>query len=188
MALFVGFLLGVMASLLASFAYAYITNAVPLHRQRPVLAALRNPQLYYRLRRDTAERRVKQRIEALFAAWRRKQLADYLACWTGDAVRIIGTESNVKEDKAMIGAKFSASCKRYSAIEVSSVVFESIRIGPRPGMAMAEVSYRFVLTRAEDALPVVEDAHEVYALREQEGSWIVASNIDHFYEIRRGPS
>jgi Domain of unknown function (DUF4440) len=180
----VGFILGIIASLLASFTYA----SLPPHRQRPILAFLRNPRLFIRLRCATEERRVKSRIDALFSAWARKDLPAYLSCWAEDAVRIIGTESNVKEDKSLIGAKFSAAGTRYFEIGVSSVVFDSITIGPRPGTAVAEVSYRFVLTRTEDLLPVVEDSREVYALRVVQGEWLIASNIDHFYEIRPGAS
>ncbi len=76
--------------------------------------------------------------------------------------------------------------EKYSTIKVDALVSDEIAIGPRPGTAVATVHYRFRLLRSEDGLPVIEDAQEVYSIRKANDGWLIASNIDHFYEI--GPN
>ncbi|MEK6739289.1 MAG: hypothetical protein AABY74_11565, partial [Planctomycetota bacterium] len=91
MDLFLGFLLGCIASMLATI----FVNAIPAYRQRPVLSLLRNPRLFVQLRRDTEQKRIKTLIDSLFKAWEEKNLEKYMACWASDAVRVVGPTNTV---------------------------------------------------------------------------------------------
>ena len=137
-----GFISGVVASLIAGLLFRLWEIDVPLVKQKRMMALLRNPTLFIRLRLDTNERRIKELIERLFLAWKMKDLNAYSSCWATDAVRIVGSESSIKEDKPKIIEKFLSSCQKYSDINVSAVVFDNIKIGPRQGMATAMVHYR----------------------------------------------
>jgi len=179
-----GFLLGVIATVFSDAIAAWLARVIPIGFTRRLTAMAANPRLYLRTLRDTPERRIKLLIEQLFRAWEKKDLETYLSCWADNAIRIVGTNANVEETKVQIGEKFSASCQRYSDIEVDSLVLERVDLSPRCGdSAIAEVRYRFCLTRARDALPVLEDAREVYSMRRHEGVWRIASNIDHFFVV-----
>jgi ketosteroid isomerase-like protein len=183
MELFFGFLLGILASVIASFLFIYLSALIQPEQHRPIIALLRNPVLALRLVRDTNERSVKQRIETLFDAWERKDSQTYLSCWADDAVRLIGAASSQAETKDSIATKFHVSCERYSDIHVSCPVMEDIKIAPSEDVALAQVYYRFDLTRAQDSLPVVEASLEVYKLRRVKDDWLIAANIDYFSPV-----
>jgi len=138
---------------------------MPLVKQKRMMAFFRNPALYLRMRLNTDERRIKEVIERLFSAWEMKDLNAYSSCWSSDAVRIVGTDSPIKENKAQILDKFRSSCQKYSVIKVLAIVFDNISIGPRQGTATAKVHYRFELFRKSDGLPIFEDSQEIYALK-----------------------
>ena len=70
MELALGFLLGILASYLAS---ALAVFAPPAH-PRSLLAALRNPRLALRLTGNTEERRIRNTLVALTRAWETKNL------------------------------------------------------------------------------------------------------------------
>jgi ketosteroid isomerase-like protein len=183
MELFLGFLLGILASMIASFLFVYLSALITPEQHKPIVAFLRNPALAIRLLRDTNERRVKKRIEALFHAWETKDSQAYLSCWANDAVRLIGAVFGTTERKDSIAAKFHASCERYSDIRVSCLVIEDIKIAPPGDVAMAQVYYRFDLTRAQDSLPVVEASLEMYKLQRLNDNWLIAANIDYFSPV-----
>lgn len=178
-----GFILGVLASVIASFLFRCFEIDVPLVKQKRMMAFLRSPALFIRLRLNTDERRIKELIERLFLAWERKDLDAYSSCWAADAVRVVGSESPIKEDKRQIVEKFQSSCQKYSVIKVLAIVFDKISIGPRPGTAIAMVHYRFDLVRESDGIPKSEDSQEVYLLKFRNGSWQILSNMDHCYVI-----
>lgn len=179
MEVLLGFVLGIVASVIASFAFVWLASA----RQRPIFAALIRPRLRLRMVRDTPERQISMVIQKLFRAWCEKDIDSYLACWADDCVRVMGITSTVKEDKTAIAEKFRQSCAKYSAITVPTLVIENIRIAPDRQTAIAHVYYRFELVRSEDALPTIEHSREVYSLRPVTGQWRIAANIDHFSEI-----
>ena len=180
MELFLGFVVGVVASILASL----IVSILPTHQYRPVIAFGRNPSLFFRLLHHGEERQIKGRIDALFDAWRKKDSKAYLACWAEDAIRIVGPKSNEEYKKGSIGAGFNAACLRYSKIDAPCVILEHIAFSPTRDNAVVHVYYRMNLLRAQDGLPVFEESSEVYALRKADGDWLITSNIDHFCEIR----
>lgn len=183
MELIAGFFLGVVTSIIASFLFRWFEMDVPLVKQKRMMAFLRNPALYLRLKLNTDERRIKELIERLFLAWETKDLNAYSFCWAANAVRIVGSESPINEDKAQIIEKFRSSCQRYSVIKVPALVFDDISIGPRQGMATAKVHYRFELVRESDGIPIFEDSQEVYSLKFRNDSWQIFANMDHSYEI-----
>ncbi|HXM46471.1 MAG TPA: nuclear transport factor 2 family protein [Pyrinomonadaceae bacterium] len=183
MQLIVGFILGVVASVLASFVFTWLSAIFPFERQRWIVAFLRNPILPFKLLRRGEERRIKDCIRRLFQSWCNKDLEKYLACWADDCVRVMGSVSTVKEDKNTIAQKFIRSCKRYSEISTPVIAFENIRISPDSRNAIAEVYYRFELIRAEDSLPAVESSREFYSLRKSGDEWLIASNIDYFTDV-----
>jgi len=100
-------------------------------------------------------------------------------------VRIMGSTSTVKEDKAIIEEKFRRSCERNSVIAVPLVAVENIKISPDSTTAIAEVYYRFELTRADGLPPIAECSKEVYSLRKVDDNWIIVSNIDWFSDHRK---
>ena len=65
-----GFISGVVASLIAGLLFRLWEIDVPLVKQKRMMALLRNPTLFIRLRLDTNERRIKELIERLFLAWK----------------------------------------------------------------------------------------------------------------------
>lgn len=178
-----GFIAGVIATLFSDAIASWLARLFPIKFTRWLSAVAANPKLYLRTRQNTPERKIKELLDTLFHAWEQKDLNGYLACWADDAIRIVGLSSNREENKAQIREKFIASCERYSKIRVESFVLERIDLLPQSDSAVAEVRYRFHLTRARDTLPVLEDAKEVYALRKVEGAWTITSNIDHFFVI-----
>ncbi len=92
----VGFISGVLASVIASFLFRWFEIDVPLVKQKRMMAFFRNPALYLRLKLNTDERRIKQLVERLFFAWEMKDLNAYSSCWADDAVKIVGSESPYK--------------------------------------------------------------------------------------------
>lgn len=162
-------------------------NAIPDHRQRPILSLLRNPQLFIQLHGDTEQRRIKVLIDSLFKAWEEKDLEKYMACWAPDAVRVVGPTNTVVNRLGDIEKSFKKSSSCYRTIRVFSALIEDIEIRTRtPNEAVAEVHYRLQLTRESDALPVCEEATEFYILRRTQGQgWRIASNLDHSKDIGR---
>jgi Domain of unknown function (DUF4440) len=179
MELAIGFVLGIVASVIASFMVLWLTGS----RQRPILSAIRNPGLRFRLLRQTPEREIAEVITRLFRAWEQKNLELYLSCWSDDCIRIQGATSNVKQDKNTIGSKFMNSCAKYASIVVPTLIFEDIGVASDGTAATAHVYYRFELIRSPDALPTIEYSREVYSLRRADCIWRIAANIDHFKEI-----
>jgi hypothetical protein len=178
-----GFIAGVFTSVIASFLFRWFDMDVPLIKQKRMMAFIRNPIRYIRMRLDTDERKITELIERLFRAWEMKDLLTYSSCWADGALRIIGTQSPINEDKSQIVKNFESSCQRYSSIKVAGLVFDKITIGPRQGMAIVNVHYRFELSRTSDGLPILEDSQEVYSVKYRNDCWQIVSNIDHFYEI-----
>ena len=183
MQVIVGFVLGVVTSVLASFVFTWLTALFPFERQRWIVAFMRHPFLQLKFRFRTDERKIRNRIRILFRSWRDKDLETYLSCWAEDCVRVMGSTSTVKEDKAAIAEKFSESCAKYFEISTPVVSIESVRISPDSTNAVAEVYYRFELIRAEDSLPAIECSKEFYSLRKQDNEWLIVSNIDWFSEV-----
>jgi uncharacterized protein (TIGR02246 family) len=183
MELLLGFILGIVTSVIASFLFSWFTVVIPQDRQRKFVSVLRNPRLSLRVLRDTEERKVKDRIQTIFKAWCEKDSATYLSCWADDCVRVIGTNSTIKENKEAIAAKFAQSCEKYSEITVPIFIVENIRVSHDSLSARAEAFYKFVLTRAEDSLPVIESSKEFYSLRKENGEWLIVSNGDYFSDI-----
>lgn len=177
MDLFLGFVIGFIASILATICL----NAIPGHRQRPILSLLRNPKLFIQLHRKTSHRRIKELIKSLFQAWEEKDLNKYIACWAPDAVRVVGPTNSVTDGLPEIEEGFRQSIARYRTIRVLAVVVEDIDIREStPNEAVAEVHYRFQLIRNADSLPIQEEATEFYVLRRVgEDGWQIASNLDH---------
>ncbi|MFC1679097.1 hypothetical protein ACFL2T_02675 [Elusimicrobiota bacterium] len=180
MDIILGFILGVIASVFASF----IVSSLPTHRYRPLIAFGKNPGLFIRLLVGGEEQIIYNRISVLFRAWETKNEKAYLECWTEDAVRIVGAKSNSKQNKDKIGKVFRASCKRYLKIKVPCAILEQVSLNPSKNKAIAHVYYRMDLVRSKDNLPVYEESREVYALKKSERKWLITSNIDHFCEIR----
>lgn len=178
-----GFIAGIVATVFSDAIAAWLARAVPMRFTRWLDTVAANPRLYFQTKLDTPERRIKELVEDLFDAWSSKDLEKYLACWADDAVRVVGPQATVEESKEQIREKFFASCERYAVIRVEYVAFESILMSPQANTAVAQVRYRFVLTRRKDGLPIVEDARELYSLRLQNGTWQIASNIDHFFVV-----
>lgn len=179
MELLIGFVLGIIGGVVSSFVFIWLTGS----RQRPLLSMLRNPLLKLRSRRGSPERAIADVIQGLFRAWATKDRTLYLSFWSDDCVRIQGATSNSTQDKAAIAAKFDASCARYSAITVPTLVIEDIRVAPDGSTATAYVYYRFDLSRATDRLPTIEHSREVYSFRRTADTWQIAANLDHFSEI-----
>ena len=182
MELWIGFALGIVASVIASFVFLWLTAS----SQRPFLVALRTPRLRVRLLRQTPEREIADVIRRLFRSWGEKDSNSYLACWSEDCIRLQGSMSDAGQSKAEIAAKFKSSCERYASISVRALAIEDIHVAPDGSKAVAHVSYRFELVRSRDALPIVEESREVYSLRRSDGVWQITANIDHFATI--GPS
>jgi hypothetical protein len=182
----IGFVLGVVSSVLASFLFSWVTAIFPFERQRWFIAFLRNPMLKARIAFRAEDRKIRDRIHRVFCAWRDKDLESYLSCWAEDCIRIIGSSSTVKEDKLAIAEKFKRSCEEYREISTPIVVIDNIKISPDGCNAVAEVYYRFELTRIDDSLPAVESSREFYSLRLSDGDWIIFSNIDYFTESGTG--
>lgn len=181
MEIFLGFVFGCVASMLATL----ILNAIPAYRQRPILSLLRNPVLFLQLHRNTEQRRIKALIDSLFKAWEEKDLKKYMACWASDAVRVVGPANTIVDHLPDIEEGFKKSANRYSAIRVLSAHIEDIKIRETtPDEAVVEARYRFHLTRAADLLPLYEEATEFYVLRrtKHEG-WRIASNLDHSKDV-----
>ena len=183
MELSVGFVLGVIASVLATI----FLNAIPTHRQWPILSLLRNPRLFIKVRRETSHRRIKELIESLFQAWEEKDLNKYIECWVPDAVRVVGPTNSVTEGLPEIEEGFRQSIARYRTIRVMAVVVENIDIREStPNEAVAEVHYRFQLIRHADSLPIHEEATEFYVFRRVgENGWQIASNLDHSKDVSK---
>lgn len=184
MEIFLGFVLGCIASMLATI----LLNAIPAYRQRPVLSLLRNPRLFIQLHRDSEQKKIKTLIDTLFRAWEEKDLHKYIACWASDAVRVVGPTNTVVNRLSEIEDGFKKSVARYRTIRVLSAVIEGIDIrATTPNEAIVEAHYRFQLTREPDLLPIHEEATEFYVLRrtEHEG-WQIASNLDHSKDVAKG--
>jgi len=183
MELLLGFVLGVIASILATI----FLNAIPMYRQRPILSLLRNPRLFIQIHRDSPQKRIKELIESLFQAWEEKDLNKYIKCWTNDAVRVIGPTNSVTEGLQEIEEGFRQSIARYRVIRVMAVIVENIDIREStPNEAVAEVHYRFQLIRDADSLPIHEEATEFYVFRRvSENGWKIASNIDHSKDVSK---
>ncbi len=186
MDLLIGFILGVVASIVASFVFLWMTAAVPKIRQRPIVALIRNPSLFWKLRASTPERDVKERICALFRAWVKRDRDAYLICWAEGATRVYGLRAEKRQSKADIAAHFDGAIAKYSEIRVIGPVFEDIRILAGGARAVAEIAYRFALTQAQDSIPVHEESREAYALEKVDGTWFINSNIDHYSELGTG--
>ena len=183
MSLFLGFVLGVIASVIASV----VISAIPPHKQRKVIAVLRNPWLNFQLLRSTPHQEIKAVLCKLFNAWEKKDLDSYLSCWSTDAVRVVGPMSQRQDGFEDLRVTFSAAIGKYKTITVSSVIFEKIEFeASRPADASAMLHYRFDLVRASDGLPVSEEATEFYALRKsEEDGWQIASNLDHSKDVAK---
>ena len=184
MELFLGFVLGFIASTLATI----FLNAIPAYRQRPVLSLLRNPRLFIQLHRNTEQKRIKALIDSIFQAWEQKDLKKYLACWADDAVRVVGPTSTIVDRLPEIENGFQKSVARYHTIRVLSAFVENIDIrDSTPNEAATEVHYRFQLVRESDSLPVHEEATEFYILRRtEEKGWQIVSNLDHSKDVSKG--
>jgi len=178
-----GFILGVVTSVIADFLFRWLEPIVPLSRQKRMMAFFRNPVLYFKLKLNTDERRIKKLIEHLFRAWETKDLNAYASCWTAEAVRTIGAMSTQDENKLQIVETFRSSCHKYSVIKVAALVFDKITLDSQQWTAIVKLHYRFELIRASDGLPIFEESQEFYSLKFLNGSWLIASNIDHYYEI-----
>ncbi len=183
MELFIGFVLGIIASILATI----LLNVIPTYRQWPILSLFRNPRFFIQLRRDTSHRRIKDVIESIFQAWEEKDLDKYIECWAPDAVRVVGPTNSVTEGLPEIEESFRQSIARYRAIRVMAVVVENIDIREStPNEAIAEVHYRFRLIRHADSLPIHEEATEFYVFRRvAENRWQIASNLDHSKDVSK---
>ena len=62
-------------------------------------------------------------------------------------------------------------------------MFNDIRIDyPESKLAIADIRYRLLLITAENSLPDIEDAKEIYVLTRSEGNveWKIKANHDHF--------
>ncbi len=57
MELFIGFLLGIVASIIASFAFKAFESALPLSKQKRLFGFLKNPSLFMRIRFNTEEKK-----------------------------------------------------------------------------------------------------------------------------------
>jgi len=184
MEIFLGFVLGCIASMLATI----FLNAIPSYRQHLLLSLLRNPRLFVQLHRDTEQRRIKTLIDSLFRAWEEKNLQKYIACWAGDAVRVVGPTNIVVDHLPDIEEGFKKSVARYRTIRVLSVVIEDIDIrATNPNEAVVEAHYRFQLTRESDLLPIHEEATEFYVLRRTDHQgWQIVSNLDHSKDVAKG--
>jgi hypothetical protein len=183
MQLLIGFVLGVAGSLAASFLFVWF---MPQVYQRAVAALIRNPRLHIPLLADSPMKQVQARIRMLFRAWEKNDADLYASCWTSDAIRVVGPQSTTTQDLTGIAESFRLSQERYESITASQVIFERIATGPRDGVAICEVYYRFALVRRIDHLPIVEESRDLYSLRRIGDGWFIASNIDHFYEIHPG--
>ncbi len=183
MGLLIGFVLGVIASVLATI----FLNAIPTHRQWPILSLLRNPRLFIQLHLDSPHRQIKDLIESLFQAWEEKDLNKYIRCWAKNAVRVVGPTNSVTEGLQEIQNSFQRSIDRYRTIRVVAVVVEDIDIREEtPFEAVAEVHYRFQLIRDSDSLPIHEEATEFYVLqRAGDNGWQIASNLDHSKDVSK---
>lgn len=193
MELFLGFILGLISSLFASYAFAWLAPLLPVSQQKQVKIYILKPRLFFKLLLHTDERQIKDRITSLFMAWTSKNLEDYLSCWAESAVRLYGPSLQAEEFKEDIKRKFTESCRKYSIIKVSNLVFENIQVNSDHVTATANVFYRFELIRADIGLPVIEECREVYVLRKTGGVWSITANRDHArdYEplaLQREPS
>jgi hypothetical protein len=183
MELLVGFIFGVVASLIASYIFTWLTPLLSLKQQKQIKVYISKPLLFVRLLRHTDERRIKDRIVALFEAWTTKSPDDYLSCWADNAVRLPGPSSEDNENKEMIERKFRASCQKYSVIKVSRLVIENIIIDADKITARANVYYRFDLTRADHPLTFSDESREAYILKKTGGVWSITANIDYYLDL-----
>jgi len=119
MELFIGFLIGIVASIIASFAFKAFESALPLSKQKRLFGFLKNPSLFMRIRFNTEEK-IKELIVKLFNAWETKDPEEYLSCWSDDAIRVVGTNSPIKENKKTIKTKFMDAIEKYSTIKVDA--------------------------------------------------------------------
>jgi len=62
MELLVGFILGIVASIIASFVFKALESSIPLSKQKRLITFFRNPKLFVNLHRDTEERKIKELI------------------------------------------------------------------------------------------------------------------------------
>ncbi len=102
----IAFVLGILTSIISSYIFLWLTERIPLERQRLLLRYVRRPRLSLRLLRKSEERRAADTIRRLFAGWCAKDLALYLSCWSDDCVRVKGVGTATKDDKDAIRNKF----------------------------------------------------------------------------------
>lgn len=183
MELFVGFILGVVASMIASI----LLNSIPSYRQRTLSTLLKNPRLFCKLYYNNHHKKINELFYNLYKSWEEKDLDKYISCWSSNAVRLIGTNNNIVDGLIEIKDAFIKSIARYRDIKVMSYVIEEIDIRKsEPIEATVEIHYRFQLIRMNDLLPVFEEATEYYILiQKKDGYWKIASNMDHSKDVSK---
>jgi ketosteroid isomerase-like protein len=183
------FLLGIIASVIATFIVAYGISVAPLSWQKWAHAIIKRPSLYIKFWFNTEEKKISSTIRKIFSSWDAKDKESYLSCWSDDAVKIVSDHVDKKYSKAAIEGKFNVSCNNYKNISTEYLVFNDIRVNyPEPEFAVADVSYRFFLVSTDSGLPVIEDANELYVMIKEGDNWVVKANHDHFkYFSPRNP-
>ena len=170
-----------MTSIVATFLVAYFISTLTVKYQKLIIATVKKPNLYISIFRDTDEKNIALVIQKIFTSWNTKNVEDYIACWSDDAVKIISSNTDKKFTKAAIKGKFIVSCETYSSISTEYLVFNDIRVNyPEMGLAIVDVNYRFLLISKESSLPVIEDTNELYVLENDGKNWKIKANHDHF--------
>jgi L,D-peptidoglycan transpeptidase YkuD (ErfK/YbiS/YcfS/YnhG family) len=176
--LVLGFLLGVLSSVVAAPLIWWATRLLPRHLVVRGASLAIHPLLPFKLARPPV-RHSQAVIDELFAAWAERDRDRYLACWHADAVK---TQRRTGSDHERVGRGaiamgFNESCSRYSVIQVPWWLIENAAIENEVAVVLC-VAYEMALVRASDGISIVEEGHEQYRVIEDDGRWMIESNFD----------
>jgi L,D-peptidoglycan transpeptidase YkuD (ErfK/YbiS/YcfS/YnhG family) len=176
--LVLGFLLGVLSSVIAAPLIWWATRLLPRRLVVRGASLAIHPLLPFKLARPPV-RDSQAVIDQLFAAWAERDRDRYLSCWHADAVK---TQRRTGADHERVGrdaiaAGFDESCSRYSVIRVPWWLVENAAIESDVDVVLC-VAYEMALVRASDGISIVEEGHEQYRVIQDGGRWVIDSNFD----------
>lgn len=180
-ALLLGFVLGVLSSIVATPLVAWMMRVLPRRMVVGTTAVALHPLLPVKLRRPPA-RQSRSVVERLFRSWTEQDRDLYASCWHTDAVRTqrrLGLELD-RQPLELIALRFDESCGLYSEIKVPWWVVENAAIRSDRDVVLS-VAYQMTLVRRADGIQLVEDGREQYRITAVDGRWAIRSNFDTFW-------
>lgn len=122
-------------------------------------------------------------LHKIYRSWELEDFTAYSELWHQNAIQVTGEHGEPK-NREKIFENFKSKMNLYNDKRTTLKIitgFENMSSGD----ALLYVLYQIRLIRKSDGMPVIEEANEVYRLKEFDGKWMVTHNYDHFVGVSR---